>query len=172
MPQSINPSRELLARQAESRVRKEMPDVADVPIEHNLGLLMKLKQLLTRGELLGGYSGGSIQVNPEVVGGPQYEGMLVHELTHARQRNKEGFLTNLYKRVFPDDVYARRESELEARQAEKDYSLKRGIQYPIGDPSFENPEVPQMRGDINLPSDMRFFRKPSVNLNITGRSRW
>lgn len=152
MPQGIRPSTKVV----EERIKKQMPEVSNVPIT-NLGLLSRLKESPGQ-EILGMYNPftGNVEMNPSLAGSQDYEDTLVHELTHARQRQQQGLLENIIQGITGEgESYNRRPSELEARQAEIDNRIrqKKSTEYMIR-PSWDQPSKGPMkfisRGDINL----------------------
>ena len=122
-----------------------MPDVSDIPIGP-LGWFGKLKQstIGPSNALYGMYNPftGKVEMNPSLVGSPDYEDTLVHELTHAKQRKQQGFFGNMMSIISGEgEPYNRRPSELEAYQAETDYRRNQGL--PIAQlirPTWDQPE--------------------------------
>jgi hypothetical protein len=150
---------------AKTKVRAEMPDVANAPVE-NMGWL---DQLIAnaRGKMEGGTtmalthngSGGSVALNPDAmaqVGQTDREDTIAHELTHVRQARRDFGDKNILQRaaqVFANLQeshlpYGQQPNELEAFQAEGDRAVRQGRE-PGVTPNFSTPGFRE-KGDIVL----------------------
>lgn len=153
---------------AKANVRKEMPDVANAPIE-NMGWLDRMVAD-ARGRMDGGLimalthpgSGGSVALNPDAMAmtsPTDREDTIAHELTHVRQARRDYADKNILQRaaqVFADLKeahlpYGQQPSELEAFQLEGDRAVRQG-RAPGITPNFSTPGFREM-GDIYLPPD-------------------
>lgn len=141
---------------ATKKVRQEMPDVSNVPIEP-AGFF---------GRLFGGNASataspwtGNVSYNPEVMNRlsqDRAENVFAHELTHSRKIRNTPYLQrlmNVGRSMIPgmEESYYNRPREMEAYQAERDRSTRLGL------PNMPDPITG--RRDIELPRALSPRRK-------------
>lgn len=143
---------------ARAAVQRDMPDVANVPIEP-MGwfgsALAGLKGALSGGQVqaLTNPFTGSVSYDPaqtDQMAEPEIENMLTHELTHSRQAKGSSWLQTLVGALKPAEPYGQQSDELQAFQAENDRALAQH-QTPGQMPNFQGGGFRQ-RSDITLPA--------------------
>ncbi len=158
---------------AKTKVRAEMPDVANAPIENMGGLgqfLISALDKLTRGGATMAAtkpnSGGSVGLMPEAMAQEspaEQEDTIAHELTHVRQARSDygnkslleqaaQSLKNRQERQLP---YGQQPHELEAFQAQSDRAVRQGRE-PGATPNFSSPGFRE-KGDYVLPETVKLL---------------
>lgn len=164
MPQGVSPSPKVVEKYVK---KQEVPVVPPGILSKLLAMKMGPGNTLT-----GVYNPftGSVEADPSSMGSQDYEDVLAHELTHAKQRNEEGLLSTLYSTFTGEgEPYNRRPSELEAYQAEIENRRRQGksVEYMVR-PSWDQPS--DTRGLLQ-----RLFTSPDVkmisrgDINLRGR---
>lgn len=137
-----------------NEARKVAPDLAPVEM---YGTVSRMVSPTAQGYLS---PGGTIYLNPDNLGSTtDIIDTLIHENTHARQRQSRGgsTLKELWRQMTGSDgnlPYGQRPDEMEAFQEAN--AWRRSARQPAGSvPSFSNPGQYYTPQDVNLPNEKK-----------------
>lgn len=152
-----------------AKIRKEMPDQANTPIEPQgfFGRMFTNPQARATASPWT----GNVSYNPEAMSQltpDQADNVFTHELTHSRQVQQMPYLQRLMgvgRAMIPgmEENYWQRPRELEAYQAEKDRSTRLGL------PNMEDPISGARDIELPAPSQRRKVMSMFVNDRTGGR---